>query len=55
MRNITATFTCTNCGKKQTKILPHPQIKESNYYEDWRYKFVNIKCISCDTLNSYTL
>jgi len=46
------------CEKNKTKIITtieNPKISDGQYYEDWNYKYIEIKCSSCGELHKFEI
>lgn len=41
-------FKCTQCGTTQVQKIENPDIGEDYYYSDWKYKYIELTCTSCN-------
>jgi len=48
-------YVCEKNKTKITSIIENPEISDGQYYEDWHYKYIKIKCESCGELHKFEI
>jgi hypothetical protein len=48
-------FTCPTENKKIRQEIQNPYISQGNYYEDWSYTYIDVKCNECGKSHSFEL
>jgi len=48
-------YVCPTNDIKQSIKIENPQIKEGEYFEDWTYKYIELKCKHCGKTHKFEI
>ena len=52
---ISIEYTCPEKGTKHSVKIENPSIQDGEYFEDWTYKYLEIKCKECGKYHSFEI